>query len=386
VGAMGIALLFFIGTLAPWHAHAWSRIAAFNRGELLSLSPRVEGAYRVIESRTSDMQWNEEARREGERLPGFLRRPALGFVAATRMHRGETTVRGEDLQILREAWGSRPEPIDAHPFISSYGPLNFYLANHEHATGGFGRGPLDQPPPLEGGPGLYPPDLISGIPPPQLDFTYPPHLAAVNDGYALGLRWILARPLDFARLAGRKLQRFAAGASLGIGHDGFPLGLSGERHPVDLVVPERDRGTLAWALLLFGTAAWGALGARRRPELVPWILFLASKLAVALLFFGYARQGACVVPVLALLLALAAERLYHLAGPVIGPRSLRRIILGTLLLLALYLAGDLAQGSRGKTVAIDGHRVEGADPFPPGDHATRRIEYGNSTEEKENDD
>ena len=48
---------------------------------------------------------------------------------------------------------------------------------------------------------------------------------------------------------------------------------------------------------------------RSRPAAQPWLLFLASKLAVAVLFYGYARQGATTIPVMAILLALVAESL-----------------------------------------------------------------------------
>ena len=39
---------------------------------------------------------------------------------------------------------------------------------------------------LAGGPSRYPGFLITGLPPPELTLTYPPHLEIVNHGYRLG--------------------------------------------------------------------------------------------------------------------------------------------------------------------------------------------------------
>lgn len=382
---LGASLLVFALVLAPWHAHAWSRIAQFNRGELLRLPPAVERAYQSVEMRTRELVWDDAARARSDSLPGFLRRSANGFVAATRRHRGESTVRAEDFEILREAYGSIPEPLPAHPFLCLYGPLNFHLANHADASGGFDRTPLEEPPPLTGGRERYPSYLVAGLPPPQLEFTYPPHVAAVNDGYARGRAWILEHPGAFADLAGRKLERFVAGATLGAGGANLPLGRSGVRHPVDIVVPERNFGTRVWAVLLGAVAVVGALGARRRPELVPWLLFLLSKIAVSLLFFGYARHGAVVVPVLALLVALAIDA--RLAAPDqasrggSAPSRLRRGLgYGTAVLLALLFLQDGMRARHGVAVRVDGAGVTDVDPFPPDDHAGHRIEYGDAAD------
>jgi hypothetical protein len=375
-GPAALSVLVFVLVLAPWHAKAWSGIAAFNRGDGPPLAPRVEQAYRAIEERTSALVWEEEAQRLAEELPAFIRRPARGFVAATRLHRGESSVRAEDLEILREAYGAWPEPIAAHPFVSSYGPLNFALANHAQSNGGFRRGPLNDAAPLEGGAQSYPPDLVAGLPPPTLALTYVPHLAIFNKGYARGWAWIGAYPGQFLALVGRKLERFASGATLGLGGANLPLGMSGERASVDLVVPERDAISWLWTLVLLGLAAAGWRHARRRPELVPWLLFLLSKLVATVLFFGYARQGASVVPVLAVLIALLIDRL--LSRPWLEARAgLRRnLIQGAVLVVALVVAFDAARGLSGVQLTIDGAIVEDADPFPPADHEDRTLVFG----------
>ncbi len=372
---LGLPLGVFALVLLPWQLHAWSRIAAFNRGELVSLSPQVESAYRGVEERTAGLRWDEGARRAGEAIPGFIRRPALGFVAATRQHRGETTVREEDLAILREAYGYYPQPIAAHPFVCTYGSLNFYLANNEHSTGGFGRGPLNEPPPLEGGPRRYPRDLIVGIPPPFLSFTYTPHLGAFNEGYSRGWEWIRSAPGEFVNLAGRKLGRFTAGATLGVGGTGWPLGLSGTRRPVDLVVPAGRAWPRWWAMLLLGVAALGGWKARRRPELVPWLLLLLSKVIVTVLFFGYARQGALVAPVLILLVVLAVERIASLPWFVARSTVRKRVAVASWIALALLVGSDGLRCLNGVRRTMDGAVVGNQDPLPPGDHEERWIEF-----------
>src|SRR4029450_4922134 len=46
----------------------------------------------------------------------------------------------------------------------------------------------------------------------------------------------------------------------------------------------------------------------RRAGLALWLAFAAQKVVGTVLFFGYARQGAVVIPVVAVLCALALER------------------------------------------------------------------------------
>src|SRR6185369_9011446 len=107
---------------------------------------------------------------------------------------GGREVRGEDFHILEDAFGYFPKPLRRFPFVSSYGPLNFYLANAPAARGGFDRSPLEAPPPLAGGRDRYPAFLVQGLPPERLTFVYPPHLHLFNDGYALGKKAIADHP------------------------------------------------------------------------------------------------------------------------------------------------------------------------------------------------
>ena len=353
--------------LAPWHASAWREARRLNR-EPAPLPPAAEEAIASIEAAVAGLPWEPEAAELRDRLPAFTRRTAAAFVAATAAVRSRQRVTVDDFHALEEAFGSIPEPLPERFFVALYGPLNFHLANNPAATGGFSRAPLERPPPLAGGPGRYPGTLVAGLPPPDLALTYPPHLEAVNEGYRIGWSWIVSHPAAFARLAARKLAIFWSGAALGVTGWNLPLGLDGVRRPVDFAVPEGPLA-VAWRLAVLALAAAGLLAARGRlPALTPWLLFLAAQLAVTVAFFGYARTGATVTPVVALLIALAADRWV--------PRfsAARRWLAPAVLAGLVLVAAETARFLFPPDLSLDGRPVTGVDPFPRADHARHRLE------------
>jgi hypothetical protein len=356
------SLFFFALPLAPWHLSAWSAIRRFNQ-EPRILTPIEERAVTGVERELADLTWTADAIAERERLPAFLRRTASAFVLATVAHRGGDEVRAEDFAILEQAFGYRSRPLHRFPFVSSYGPLNFALANHAGATGGFDRSLLEEPPPLSRGASSYPAFLVQGLPPPDLTFVYPPHLELFNEGYSTGWRWIRERPGAFARLAARKLAIFWSGAASGLTGWNLPMGLSGSRRPVDMVSPDADAPAVVWRSAIGIVCLAAIVFARRRPALVPWLLFLATRVAVTLLFFGYARAGATAIPVIAVLLALAVERWLH-----VRPSRLAVVA------LAIGVSLEAARFSSRPGVSIDGSPVGATDRFPPDEHAEHRIE------------
>lgn len=359
----------FLAAVLPWQLTAWQAIAEFNR-QAPALDRAGEAAQRGVERATARLRWTEEARAESRRLPGFARRAATNFVAATVLVRGGSEVRGEDFGILEEAFGSRPRRLPARPFVALYGPLNFYLANRAGAPPGFDPDGLDRPPPLAGGIERYPRALLGGLPPRELTFFYPPHVELVTDGYRLGGEWIRRNPVAFLRRAGARLDILWQGAALGWTGRNLPWGGGGLRRAVDLRVP-RGAAYAAWRIVLLALVAAGAWLARGSVALAPWLAFAAAKLVAAALFFGYARHGATLVPVVAALAAVALVRL----GAGLAPRlGARRALAAAALLAALGLAIETHRWLRPPGIAIDGREIGGGDPIPPGEHRDRRIE------------
>ena len=371
----GLILLFFLLALVPWHAQAWTGVHRFNT-EPLQLNQATERALNQVEQALAGLTWDEGAGRERDRLPAFTRRTSANFVAATVALRGRTRVTEGDFEILEEAFGSRPQPVAAHPFVALYGGLNFFLANNPEATGGFSRAPLERAPPLKGGPSVYPRSLIVGLPPPQLTLGYPPHLAIVNQGYRMGIDWIRQHPTDYLSLAFRKATYFWEGATLGLGGYNFPLGLSGTRRAVDLVVPDGSFPVYLWRCLVLVFAVAGLWAGWRHPGLIPWLLLLTTKMLMAVAFFGYAREGATVIPVIAVLIALAAERCLGASwSPVrFAAQSPQRWLLASLLAGFGLIGIEGLRWSVGAIVSLDGREVGEMDPFPESDYQNRRLQ------------
>lgn len=367
-GLAAAAAAGFLLPLVPWHAAAWSAIAEFNTMAPETPAERLQVDFeRALAGRVS---WSPEAAAVRDEWPAFARRTAANFVAATVVHRGGRRVEETDLAILDDAFGARPEPLSGHPFVALYGGLNFHLGNHAGADGGFNRGPLEAAPPLAGGAARYPAMLVSGLPPPQLTLTYPPHLAEVEHGWGRGWGWIAGHPGAATALAGEKLSRFWAGAALGVTGYGLPLGEAGVRWPVDLAVPRGGVAT-AWRLLLLAAALAGVAFARPRRELVPWLLYAASRLAAALLFFGYARIGATVVPVVALAAVLAAARWL----PAVAPRRALALAAAAAVLL---VAVETVRWANPPRLALDGKTVTASGPFAADDPEARVLTVGST--------
>lgn len=366
----------FLLPLVPWHAAAWGAIARFNAVPPPTAAERAQADLeRALAARVA---WAPEAAAVRDRWPAFARRTAANFVAATVAHRGRRRVEAADLAILDDAFAARPAPLSAHPFVALYGGLNFHLANHAGADGGFSRRPLERAPPLAGGAARYPAPLVAGLPPPDLTLAYPPHLAAVEEGWRLGGRWIAAHPGDAAALAGRKLSRFWAGAALGLTGYGLPLGETAVRWPVDLAVPRGGGLATAWRWLVLAAALAGVAAARPRRALVPWLLYAASRLAAALLFFGYARVGATVVPVVALSVVLAARwgwrRLAARFGwPAPAALSPRRALAAAAAAALLLVAVEAVRWADPPRLTLDGRPVTAAGPFAPDDPDERAL-------------
>jgi len=360
-----LSLAVAAAVLVPWHVHAWREVRRLNT------VPADEPQARAMEQRFASVAWDEAARAQAQRVPAFVRGTVSTFVAATVVHRGASRVRPEDVTlVLEEAFGYEPRPIAGHPFVAGYGPLNFALANGPSLSGGFDRARLNAPPPLAGGADRFPAAFVQGLPPQDLALAYPPHLRLYNEGYSIGWSWIRSAPGAALALAARKLVIFWQGAALGFTGYDLPLGLSGLRRAVDLVVPE-GAGATAWRLLILAGSVAGLAAGWRRAALQGWLLFLLTKVAATVLFFGYARQGAMVAPVVLVLLALAAERWLfrgRLAGLAGAPFKAGLAVLAAALLI------EAARQQAHPQVLIDGEVVtSAADPVPLDVHRDNHV-------------
>ncbi len=364
-----VVLAAFGSAVLPWHVQAWRAIAEFNE-EGVILDPAADAAQRAVEQATRDLLWSTEAEAERAKLPGFARRSATNFVAATVLVRGGSRIDASHFAILDQAFGYRPRPLAAHPFVALYGPLNFYLANREGAPPGFDVRGLDRLPPLEGGIGRYPRVLLGGLPPPDLSFFYPPHVELFNDGYRLGWATILAHPTDAARRVAARLDILWQGASMGWTGYGVPWGLEGPRRAVDLAVPE-GRVFNAWRILLLVACAVGLWRLRRSRHLAPWLLLAATKVLATVFFFGYARHGAALVPVVTLLAGSALCRVGRLElVPV------RKLLSVAGVVAAIALGTELAHWASPPALEIDGVSITRGDPHPLREHQDRRFTRG----------
>ena len=299
---VAFAAFAFAITLLPWQLHVARSIADFNEG-------RIDGSQQLPDlPPRGSLPWNDDAIKAVRAMPAFAQLPTAGFVSDTVRVRGGSRVTLEDLTILDEAYGYRPEPLHT-PLLALYGPLNFYLANSSESAaegGGFTRAALDRRPPFEGGLARYPNGILNVLPQ-ELSLGYPPHLDAVNHGYEKGIAWIASHPSDALSLIATKLAHAWRGAASGIGLHNAPIGRSGTRMPVDLVTPE-SAIAIAWRWLLLALALVGLRGLRRSEGSTQVVFWAVARLLLTLPFFGYARLGALAIPALAVLWAAALQK------------------------------------------------------------------------------
>ncbi|MFN9945912.1 MAG: hypothetical protein ACK56S_03630, partial [Planctomycetota bacterium] len=238
---------------------------------------------------------------------------------------------------------------------------------------------LDRAPPPAGA-DPHPPPGLRGMLPRNgvLTLSYPPHLDAIVHGSQKGWAEIAAdRGAALARV-GTKLWHAVEGAVGGIGGYALPIGLSGERRQVDLVTATSGWSDV-WRLLVLGTAAFGLWRLRGCRGAWPLLAFAATKVAVVAVYFGYARQGALCVPVVALGVVAAFVRRDAggagsdgaanggNVGRARGLPASRWLLLAAVALLAID-----AVRSRTTIVAVDG---ETTTAFAPTDFRTRQVEF-----------
>jgi hypothetical protein len=225
-------------------------------------------------------------------------------------------------RILQELNAQTPslEPLPELTLVTVYGPINFAMANHAGATGGFT------------------PDLVNRLGTEgNLDVANPAQRHLLLHGYAEGLRWMSEHPADAARLGLSKLERWQDGLSLGLGASNWPSGLRGARPPVDIFIPERT--WLKWPLTLLLLLGAGLSVRAPYRAFSLFTLVVLHRVLITLAFFGYSRGLLVLFPALLPLLLLPAVALAS-RRPALA-RALPPFTLAALLLFWLE-AGVLA--------------------------------------------
>lgn len=243
-------------------------------------------------------------------------------------------------RVLQELNARTPtlEPLPVLAPVTVYGPINFAMANHAGATGGFT------------------PELVNRLGQDgRLDAANPSQRHLLLHGYAEGLRWMGEHPADALRLLAAKQGRWLDGLSLGFGVSNLPGGLRGARAPVDVFVPESS--WLKWPLVLLLLSGVGLSLRAEHRNFSLFTLVLLHRALITLAFFGYTRGMLVLFPVLVPLLLLPLKVLAS-SRPVLTARL--PVLASCALLLLWAEAGTLAlRGPRDFMASGSTDRVSG---------------------------
>ena len=337
-------LLAMVGAavpLVPWQLHANRLVTEFNAGE--------------AQLPDSDILWNPEALARLRELPIFQQAPMFQFVSETMRVRGRRSVRVDDLAVIKDAFGVYPEPLQQR-FLALQGGYSFWIASTPEAVSGYTTLPHDRPPPLLGGAEQYPRYVQTDRPQNgKFSLAYPPHLYAFIHGYQLGLAELTADPLGALQRMVGKVWYSLAGATGGLGGYAIPVGLSGERRPVDMVAATGIWPSI-WRVLLLAVAGFGLWPLRREPVVIGLLAFAAARFVVIAGFYGHARHGALCMPLV--LLGVSSAIVIAIGRFAKRDRNRMAIWLGAGLMV-LLLSIELVRSST-VAVAIDGQPWRGS--------------------------
>ncbi len=276
----GTCAAVLLAVCAPWAWRSHVAAARFNRE-----APRID-------YERAQPPWSSAARAELEQLPGFAREGNFAFLSHLARQNGLQRVDAPDVRAYFEReWGYTPEPIPEWTLVSSKAALDFALANHPDAGGGFSRAALSDGRDAE----------------PEFSLGRPSHLKLYLHGFAIGLEFLRRDPPRALANVRAKFERFFGGVTAGLGADNWPHGPASLRRAVDLSTPAAP--STPWGVLVGVLCAVGAWRARRTALGHLLLAVALYKLALCGAFYGYARQAASIGPVWCAFGALALDPL-----------------------------------------------------------------------------
>jgi hypothetical protein len=233
-------------------------------------------------------------------------------------------------------------PLPRFAPVTSYGPFNFAVANHEFADGG----PNRDHPLLDQCSQIAESHLSSG----DLDLSCPAVYDLYVHGYAIGARWLLTNPSAALTLLASKVKMTAGFLAHGYLIDDLGPGVDGTRRRVDLVDPER------WWLVPIHLAllAGGFIALRRQP--VARAILTSALVALAgstVLFYGYVRLGVAYLPAIWIFQGAAVSAALRGAT---GGWSDRRLAGAAGLVGLLLLAYDGSHVHAARPLTFEGER------------------------------
>ncbi len=180
---------------------------------------------------------------------------------------------------------SHLEPLPVWVPITSYGPVNFALANSDTADGGFR------------------PDLLTQLGAEgQIHLDNPSQRYVYIHGYTIGLKWLWQHPVPALRLMAKKLNRWLNGFRLGFGISNWPGGLDGVRYPVDIFIPWKTG--LKWFLTILLLAGIALSFRKENRGFLICTFIVLHRLIITLLLFVYSRGLIVILPAVVPLLLL----------------------------------------------------------------------------------
>ena len=233
-------------------------------------------------------------------------------------------------------------PLPRFAPVTSYGPFNFAMANHEDADGG----PNRDHPMLDACAADSRAELAAG----QLNLACPAVYELYVHGYAIGARWLLNNPSAALTLASRKIALTIGFLGDGFFADNIGVGVTGVRRRVDLLDPA-NRWLIPVRLLLVVVGVWTL---RRSPiALAVLAAPLAALVGSTLLFYGYVRLGVAYLPVVYVLIGAGVARI---ARGFRGRVAMSGIVGASLTVLALALAYERAARDVDRPLVVQGTR------------------------------